>query len=165
MKAVPAARPSGAATVAVSTVRRILVFVRSGDRRTNDKGRNAGSARLKLRWNWLNSVLGWVRLLPFGAVGSPCQRRGRLFWFSRKGEGIQLRRLDMSSMPGKWLSVKEVAGQLDWSTDTVRRLIYRGELKAVILPQQCVRGKRIYRPTRIAESEVQRFINDNGGGA
>lgn len=71
----------------------------------------------------------------------------------------------MSSIPGKWLSVKEVAGQLDRSTDTIRRLIYRGEIKAVILPQERVRGKRIYRPTQIAESEVQRFIDDNGGGA
>ena len=71
----------------------------------------------------------------------------------------------MSSMPGKWLSVKEAAGKLDWSTDTVRRLIYRGELQAVVLPQVRVHGKRIYRPTRIAESEIQRFIKDNGGGA
>lgn len=71
----------------------------------------------------------------------------------------------MSSMPGKWLSVKEVASHLDWSTDTIRRLIYRGAMKAVVLPQVRPRGKRIYRPVRIAESEVQRFIKDNGGGA
>lgn len=71
----------------------------------------------------------------------------------------------MSSTLGRWLSGQEVAGQLDWSTDTVRRLIYRGALKAVMLPQVRVRGKRIYRPVRITESEVQRFIRDNGGGA
>jgi len=56
----------------------------------------------------------------------------------------------------KWLSVKEVSARWGWSVDTIRRMIYRGILKAIILPQ-AGRRKRIYRSARIAMSEVERI--------
>jgi hypothetical protein len=34
----------------------------------------------------------------------------------------------------KWLSVKEVSGVLGWSVDTIRRLIDKGHMKAIVLP-------------------------------
>jgi hypothetical protein len=55
----------------------------------------------------------------------------------------------------KWLSVKEVSARWGWSVDVIRRMIYRGILKAMILPQQG-RRKRVYRSARIAMSEVER---------
>jgi excisionase family DNA binding protein len=59
----------------------------------------------------------------------------------------------------KMYSVKEVAGILGWSSDTVRRLIYRKHLKAVFLPKT---GKRrIYRVPRIRESAVKRFLDSH----
>ncbi len=59
----------------------------------------------------------------------------------------------------KMLSVKEVAAQLAVSCDTVRRLIRRGCLQAWKLPSQTEKRRRIYVVYRIAETEVQRFIN------
>jgi len=39
------------------------------------------------------------------------------------------------------------------------------ERRPMGLPEVRVRGKRICRLVRVVESEVQRFIQDNGGGA
>lgn len=61
----------------------------------------------------------------------------------------------------KMYSVKEVSGITGWSCDTVRRLIYRGDLKAVVLPVRGQRRKRIYRSARISEGEVKRFLDKN----
>jgi excisionase family DNA binding protein len=58
----------------------------------------------------------------------------------------------------KMYSVKEVAGLLGWSPDTIRRLIYRNHLPAVLLPCSG-RRKRIYRSARIRESDIKRFLN------
>jgi excisionase family DNA binding protein len=58
----------------------------------------------------------------------------------------------------KWLSVKEVSALLGWSVDTIRRLVDRGYLKAIVLPCKSGRRKRIYRSMRIAKSEIERFI-------
>jgi excisionase family DNA binding protein len=56
----------------------------------------------------------------------------------------------------KMYSVKEVAYVTGWSPDTIRRLIYRGYLKATMLPRSG-RRKRIYRSTRIPASEVKKL--------
>ena len=58
----------------------------------------------------------------------------------------------------KWYSVKEVSGRLGWSVDTVRRLVDRGHIKAIVLPCRSGRRKRVYRSMRIAKSEVERVI-------
>lgn len=58
----------------------------------------------------------------------------------------------------KWYSVKEVSGRLGWSVDTIRRLIDRGYMKALVLPQQSGKRKRVYRSARIAGSEVERCV-------
>ncbi len=60
----------------------------------------------------------------------------------------------------KMYSVKEVAAITGWGSDTIRRLIYRGHLRAVILPRSGRRG-RIYRPARIAEGELRKFLDAN----
>ena len=58
----------------------------------------------------------------------------------------------------KWLSVKEVSGLLGWSVDTIRRLVDRGSMKAIVLPCRSNRRKRVYRSMRISMSEVERCI-------
>ena len=58
-------------------------------------------------------------------------------------------------------SVKEVSAITGWSTDTVRRMIYRGHLKAVTLPRSSGRRGRIYRSTRISESALRTFLKAN----
>ena len=63
----------------------------------------------------------------------------------------------------KMYSVKEVAHILGWSPDTIRRLIDRGLMKALELPQMKSR-KRIYRPRRVAHSEVERFRRNHTKG-
>ncbi len=61
----------------------------------------------------------------------------------------------------KMYSVKEVAAITGWSNDTIRRLVYRGHLKATTLPKSTGRRKRIYRSTRIAESALRQFLKGN----
>jgi hypothetical protein len=58
-------------------------------------------------------------------------------------------------------SVKEVSYLTGWSCDTIRRLIYRGHLKAVILPIRGERRKREYRSARIPSGEVIAFLKRN----
>ena len=58
----------------------------------------------------------------------------------------------------KYLSVCEVSGLLGWSVDTIRRLVDRGHMKAIMLPCRSGRRKRVYRSMRIAKSEVERCI-------
>ncbi len=65
----------------------------------------------------------------------------------------------------QWLSVKEVAAMLGVSSDTIRRLVVRGELRALKLPAKSSRRKRVYVSLRIAYSEVMRFIRRNMEGA
>jgi excisionase family DNA binding protein len=77
-----------------------------------------------------------------------------------QGKGIQIWRQIMDSNE-KWLSVKEVSGQLGWSVDTIRRLVHRGTLKALHLPGKSNRRKRIYQSLRIAQSEIERFVRCN----
>ena len=48
----------------------------------------------------------------------------------------------------RWYTVKEAAGYLDVSVDTVRRLLRRGELRAL----------RVRRVIRIAAATLDRFI-------
>ncbi len=57
----------------------------------------------------------------------------------------------------KMLSVKEVAGVLGVSRDSVVRLVRRGHLKCVVLPQMGGRGRNSGR--RFRETEVRRFLN------
>lgn len=56
----------------------------------------------------------------------------------------------------KWYSVKEVSGRWGWSVDTIRRLVDRGLMKAMVLPQRSAKRRRQYRSMRIAESEIVR---------
>ena len=58
----------------------------------------------------------------------------------------------------KYLSVCEVSGLLGWSVDTIRRLVDRGYMRALVLPCKSGRRKRVYRSMRIAKSEVERCI-------
>ena len=62
-----------------------------------------------------------------------------------------------SQKPEHWLSVKEFAHAVGWGEDTIRRLVSKRVIRAVILPQ-LRKGKAAYKPTRIAESEVPRFL-------
>jgi len=55
-------------------------------------------------------------------------------------------------------SVKEVSLILGWSVDTIRRLIARGLMKPLVIPQERGRRKRLYRSMRVPESEVKRCI-------
>jgi hypothetical protein len=58
----------------------------------------------------------------------------------------------------KWYAVKEVAGLYGWSVDTIRRLVRRGVIEAIILPQQSDKRTRRYESMRIAGSELERFV-------
>lgn len=58
--------------------------------------------------------------------------------------------------PERYLSVKEFGGVFGWSDDTIRRLISRKVIKAVVLPQANPK-KRTHRRIRIPASEVARF--------
>jgi excisionase family DNA binding protein len=58
----------------------------------------------------------------------------------------------------KYYSVKEVSGMLGWSVDVIRRLVDRGFMEALILPQASGRRTRIYRSMRISSSELARCI-------
>jgi Helix-turn-helix domain len=63
-----------------------------------------------------------------------------------------------SIQPEKWYSVKEVAGILGFSEDTVIRRTNRGFLKALVLPGQSSVRRRIYQSRRIQGAEIIRFI-------
>jgi excisionase family DNA binding protein len=59
----------------------------------------------------------------------------------------------------KMLSVKEVAGVLGVSRDSVVRLVRRGHLKCVVFPQMGGHGRNPGR--RFREGEVRRFLRVN----
>ena len=61
----------------------------------------------------------------------------------------------------KMYSVKEVAGMLGVSRDSVVRLIHNGHLAAVEFPRMGGRGSN--RGRRIQESEIQCFFERNRG--
>lgn len=58
----------------------------------------------------------------------------------------------------KYYSVKEVSGILGWSVDVIRRLVDRGFMEALVLPQSPGRRRRVYRSMRIARSELERCV-------
>lgn len=62
-----------------------------------------------------------------------------------------------SGKPERYLSVKEFGGVLGWGDDTIRRLISRKVIRAVMLPQADPR-KHTHRRIRIPSSEVARFV-------
>jgi len=57
----------------------------------------------------------------------------------------------------RYLSVKEFGGVFGWGDDTIRRLISRKVIRAIILPQANPK-KNTHRRIRIPESEVARFV-------
>lgn len=65
--------------------------------------------------------------------------------------------MDSSMKPERYLSVKEFGGAVGWGDDTIRRLIRRNVIRAVVLPQANT-AKRVHRRIRIPESEVTRFV-------
>jgi predicted DNA-binding transcriptional regulator AlpA len=62
-----------------------------------------------------------------------------------------------SGKPEQFLSVKEFGALVGWGDDTIRRLIQRGEIHAVTLPQADP-TKKPHRRRRIPKSEVPRFL-------
>jgi hypothetical protein len=58
----------------------------------------------------------------------------------------------------KWYAVKELSALSGWSVDTIRRLIYAGQLKAVQLPVVGRRRKRIYRSCRVLGRWWRQFL-------
>jgi len=61
----------------------------------------------------------------------------------------------------KMFSVKEAAGVLFCSRDSVVRLIRAGALRAVEFPRMGGRGKNVKR--QLPESELRRFLERNRG--
>jgi excisionase family DNA binding protein len=61
----------------------------------------------------------------------------------------------------KWYAVKELSALSGWSVDTIRRLIYTGQLRAVQLPVVGRRRRRIYRSCRVLGREWRRFLERN----
>ena len=61
----------------------------------------------------------------------------------------------------KMYSLKEAAGPLGCSRDSVVRLIHGGHLRAVEFPRMGGRGRNVKR--QIPESELRRFLERNGG--
>ncbi len=66
-----------------------------------------------------------------------------------------------SVSPEKWYSVKEVAGLLGFSRDTVIRQIRRGYLKAFVLPGKSSVRRRPYESRRIKGSEILRYVREH----
>ena len=64
-----------------------------------------------------------------------------------------------SIQPEKWYSVKEVAGILGFSEDTVIRQIVRGFLKAFVLPGKSDKRRRVYRCRRVRCRDLSRYID------
>ena len=62
----------------------------------------------------------------------------------------------------KMYSLKEAAGPLRCSRDSVVRLVRGGHLRAVEFPRMGGRGKNLKR--QIPESELKRFLERNKGG-
>ncbi len=60
--------------------------------------------------------------------------------------------------PNKYYSVKEVSGVLGWSVDVIRRLVDRGFMEALVLPQTSGKRRRQYRSMRILGLEILRCI-------
>jgi len=65
--------------------------------------------------------------------------------------------------PVKWYSVKEVAGLLEFSRDTVIRQVKRGFLKAFVLPGKSAKRNRVYESRRIQGSEILRYVREHVG--
>lgn len=65
--------------------------------------------------------------------------------------------MDSGKKPERYLSVKEFGGAVGWGDDTIRRLISRKLIRAVVLPQADPK-KNTHRRIRIPESEVTRFV-------
>ena len=63
---------------------------------------------------------------------------------------------------GKMYSIKEVASVLEIGRDSVVRLIDRGKLKCLELPQMGGRGRN--RKRLIPEAELDRFFKENFNG-
>ena len=61
----------------------------------------------------------------------------------------------------KWYSVKEVAGILSVSVDTVRRWIRRGLLRAFKMPVRSNKRIRRYECFRISDRDLGRFRDGN----
>ena len=61
----------------------------------------------------------------------------------------------------KMYSLKEAAGPLGCSRDSVVRLIHRGHIQAIEFPRMGGRGKNVKR--QIPESELRRFLERNRG--
>jgi hypothetical protein len=80
-----------------------------------------------------------------------------------KGRGILSARCTLlvldSIQPEKWYSVKEVAGFLGFSEDTIIRLVNRGLLKAFVLSMASSKRKRVFRSRRILGRDLLRFID------
>ncbi len=64
-----------------------------------------------------------------------------------------------SIQPEKWYSVKEVAGILGFSEDTVIRQTNRKLLKAFVLPGQSSKRRRIYKCRRVRGRDLIRYID------
>jgi excisionase family DNA binding protein len=77
---------------------------------------------------------------------------------SRKGRGLSIERLEMNPNE-KMYAVKEAAGILGVSRDSVMRLIRAGRLKAIRFPRMGGRGKNF--TWRIRFSDLSDFLSAN----
>ena len=68
-----------------------------------------------------------------------------------------------SVSPEQWYSVKEVAGFLGFSRDTVIRQVRKGFLKAFVLPGKSSVRRRVYESRRIRGSELLRYVREHMG--
>lgn len=68
-----------------------------------------------------------------------------------------------SVSPERWYCVKEVAGLLGFSRDTVIRQVHKGFLKAFVLPGRSSVRRRVYASRRIQGSELLRYVREHMG--
>jgi hypothetical protein len=61
----------------------------------------------------------------------------------------------------KWYAVKELSLDSGWAVDSIRRRIYSGHLKAVMLPRLGGSRKRVFRSCRVQGREWRRFLEQN----
>ncbi len=66
-----------------------------------------------------------------------------------------------SVSPEQWYCVKEVAGILGFSRDTVIRQVRRGFLRAFVLPGRSAVRRRVYESRRIRGSEILRYVREH----
>ncbi len=65
--------------------------------------------------------------------------------------------------PLRWYAIDQVAKILGWGRDTIIRLIEKGHLEAVTLPEMNRERNRVYSSRRVQGNAIIEFVKKNSG--